>query len=68
MKNKLTYSELVEASAVRHISSFVHMATEGEKSYTAAWEVIKSRTALGPDSLALLWDRCAAAATLAKSA
>jgi hypothetical protein len=61
MKNA-TYQAAVEKSNARHVQYFVHMVTEGEKSYTAAWEVIVSRTQLSEVARAALWADCLAAA------
>lgn len=60
--NNATYQAAAAKSAARHVQSFVHMVTEGEKSYTAAWEVIVSRTAMGEVARAALWADCLAAA------
>lgn len=56
------YEEIMK----RHVQSFVHMVTDGGKSYTAAWEIIKERTTLGHVLLAELSERCVAAANDAK--
>ena len=60
--NNATYNAAVEKSNARHVQSFVHMVTEDEKSYTAAWEAIVLRTSLGDVARAALWAACLAAA------
>lgn len=68
LQRNLSEAQKVDISMQRHVNSFVHMVTDGGKSYTAAWEVIKSRSYLGDKLMFKLSEMCVAAATEAKAA